>query len=230
MVILVLREVPIYERPREKALKEGVKSLSNVELMAIILRTGSKDENVMEVAKKIIYSNNNLASLGDLSVEDLITFKGIGKTKAITIVAMIELGIRIVEAKNEIIIYNSPEQIFNYYQPRLSKLPKENLYALYLNSKGFVIKEQLISQGTVSMSLLDGKDIFKWALKVSASAIILIHNHPSGDPTPSLEDLKSTKIFINQAKIMELVVLDHIIVGNTYYSMKTNSKFFKLFA
>lgn len=110
-----------------------------------------------------------------------------------------------------------------------SFIKKEHLYAIFLNTKGMIIQEKLITQGTISMSLLDGKDIIKWALKLSASAIILVHNHPSGDPSPSLADLKATSGFVNQAKVLELVVIDHIIIGNTYYSMKENSKIFRIF-
>ena len=101
------------------------------------------------------------------------------------------------------------------------------MYAIYLNTKGYVISEQLITQGTVSSSLIDGRDIIKWALKLSASAIILVHNHPSGDSTPSIQDMKVTNEIVKQAKIMDLVVLDHIIIGDTYFSMKENSLVFK---
>ncbi len=225
----MLKEVPSYDRPREKAIKYGVKSLSMVELMAIVLRTGSKDENVIELAKKIIYSCDEFRLLNDLSLNELTKIKGIGPTKAITILAAIEMGIRIIASKNEIVFYHNPKEIFDYYYPKVKLLTKEHLYALFLNTKGVLIKEQLITQGTISSSLFDGKDILKWALKLSASAIILVHNHPSGDPTPSMADLKATTGFVNQAKIMEIMVLDHIIIGNDFYSMKANTKIFKVF-
>ncbi len=225
----MLREVPSYDRPREKAFKYGIKSLSNIELLAIILRTGSKKENVLDLSKKIIYNLANITSLREATIEELTAIEGIGLTKAITILASIEFGLRILEDKNQIIYYSNPKQVFELFYPKLHGLNKEHLYAIFLNTKGNVLKEQLITQGTISSSLLDGKDIFKWALKLSATALILVHNHPSGDPTPSIADLKSTTSFVNQAKIMEIIVLDHIIIGDTYYSMKENSKIFKVF-
>lgn len=225
----MLKEVPSFDRPREKAIKYGVKSLSNIELLAIILRTGTKDENVLMLARKILYSLEKVSNLKNLSIEELIKIKGIGSTKAVTIIAAIELGIRILEEYNVVTYYKKPIEIFNYFYPKLRGQDKENLIALYLNTKGGIIKEKLISLGDISSSLFDSKDILKWALKYSASAIILIHNHPSGDPTPSIADLKATSNFLKQAKLLDIVVLDHIIIGETYYSMKENSKVFNLF-
>lgn len=225
----MLKEIPSYERPREKALKFGIDSLSTIELIAIILRTGSKDENVLETSKKILYSIDNLSRLREITISELTKIKGVGTTKAVTILASIELGLRILEVKNEITVYNSPGDVFNYFYPKLRSLNQEHLYAIYLNLKGVVIETKLITKGTISSSLIDGKAIIKWALKLSATAIILIHNHPSGDPTPSMADLKATTSFISQAKILEIVVLDHIIIGDTYYSMKKHTKIFKVF-
>ena len=223
----MLKEIPDYDRPREKALKYGINTLSNIELLAIILRTGSKGENVIDVAKNLLYSFKNLSSIAEATLKELTTIKGIGEIKAITLLASIELGLRIMDIKNEIIFYTNPQQVFDAFYPKVHLLKKEHLYAIF--SKGMIIQEKLITQGTISMSLLDGKDIIKWALKLSASAIILVHNHPSGDPSPSLADLKATSGFVNQAKVLELVVIDHIIIGNTYYSMKENSKIFRIF-
>ena len=223
----MLREVPFFDRPREKAIKYGIKTLSTVELIAIILRTGSKDEGVIELSKKLLYGLDSVSRLREMTLEELINIKGIGKTKAITLFASIELGLRILEDKNKLKTYSNPKQIFDYYSPMLKNTNKEYLYAIYLNTKGYVISEQLITQGTVSSSLMDGKDIIKWALKLSATAIILVHNHPSGDSTPSIQDMKVTTEIVKQAKLMDLIVLDHIIIGETYFSMKENSLVFK---
>ena len=225
----MLREIPSFDRPREKAMKYGIESLSNVELLAILLRTGTKSENVIEVAKKILYNYENLTALKELNYLELMKVNGIGSTKAITLLASIELGLRILEEEREIVVYNSPKQIFERFYPKLSGIQKEHLYALYLNTKGYVIKEQLITKGTVNSSILDGKDIIKWALRLSSSAVILIHNHPSGDPTPSHQDILSTQKFIKFARSMEIEVLDHIIIGDTYFSMKANDKNLKMF-
>ncbi len=229
MEAYVLKEVPYYERPREKALKYGFQSLSNSELIAILLRTGSKESNVLEVAQNIIYRIEKISNLKYLTLTELIAIKGIGKTKAITLLASIELGVRILRNENEIKVYATPRQVFDYLYPKVKLLNKECLYALYLNTKGALIKEVLITQGTINSSLVDGKDIFKWALKLSATAIILVHNHPSGDPTPSIQDLKATEKIVQMAKMMDVIILDHIIIGDDYYSMKEESKIFKVF-
>ena len=223
----MLKEVPFFDRPREKAIKYGIKTLSTVELIAIVLRTGSKEEGVIELSKRLLYGLDSLSRLREMTVEELVDLKGIGKTKAITLQASIELGLRILEEKNKLKTYANPKQIFNYYSPMLNNINKECLYAIYLNTKGYVINEQLITQGTISSSLIDGRDIIKWALKYSASAIILVHNHPSGDPTPSIQDMKVTAEIVKQAKLMDLIVLDHIIIGDNYFSMKENSLVFK---
>lgn len=223
----MLREVPIYERPREKAIENGINSLSNVELLAILLRTGSKNEDVMQLSKRILYNLDSISRLNEITIGELTSIKGIGKTKAITLLASIELGLRILENKRKLKIYKDPEQVFNYYYPLLRNLNQEHLYVIFLNAKGLVISEQLISKGTLSSSLIDGRDILKLSLKFSSSAIILVHNHPSGDSMPSVADIKATSKVINQAKLMDIVVLDHIIIGNDYFSMKENLSIFK---
>lgn len=225
----MLKEVPSYERPREKAMSSGVSSLSTAELIAIVLRTGSKEDNVLETARKILYSIDNISRLREITVNELTSIKGIGKTKAITLLASIELGIRILEEKNKIKYFSSPEDVFKFFYPKLRSVNQEHLYAIFLNLRGVIIDYKLITKGTISTSLLDGKDIIKWALKLSSTAVILVHNHPSGDPTPSMADLKSTSSFVSQAKVLEIVVLDHIIIGDTYYSMKQSTKLFKVF-
>lgn len=223
------KEVPYDERPREKAMKYGIQSLSNTEILAIILRTGSKEKNVLEVSQKLLYQIDKISNLKDITINELTNIKGIGKTKAITILASIELGMRIIRNDNELKTYTTPRQVFEYLYPKVKLLNKECLYALYLNTRGGLIQEVLIMQGTVNSSLVDGKDIFKWALKLSATAIILVHNHPSGDPTPSIQDIKSTEKLVQMSKMMDVIILDHIIIGNDYYSMKEESKVFKVF-
>ena len=213
----MLKEIPDYDRPREKALKYGINTLSNIELLAIILRTGSKEENVIDVAKNLLYSFKNLSSIAEATLKELTTIKGIGEIKAITLLASIELGLRIMDIKNEIIFYTNPQQVFDAFYPKVHLLKKEHLYAIFLNTKGMIIQEKLITQGTISMSLLDGKDIIKWALKLSASAIILVHNHPSGDPTPSREDMLTTKRILDAGALIGIDLLDHIIIGNHCY-------------
>ena len=147
----MLREVPFFDRPREKALKYGIKTLSTVELIAIMLRTGSKDEGVIDLSKRLLYGLDSLSRLREMTIEELVNLKGIGKTKAITLLASIELGLRILEDKNRVKAYSNPKQIFDYYSPLLKNINKECLYAIYLNTKGYVISEQLITQGTITL-------------------------------------------------------------------------------
>lgn len=223
---MMLKEVPIWERPREKALKEGIKSLSTTELLAIILRTGVKNTSVLTVSQQIITKLTNISDLNEITLDELMTIKGIGKTKAITILASIELGLRIVQSQSDTIFLNNPEAIFNYLKNEVRHLKQEQLIALYLNVKGALISRKTLFIGTINAIMTDSKEIFKWAYKHSASAIILVHNHPSGDPTPSLADQKMTENIIKQALSLGFIILDHIIIGKTYFSMKQKTNLF----
>ena len=226
---MLLKEIPIYERPREKAIKYGIETLSNSELIAILIRTGTKDENVLSLTNKIFKEIDSLSELKDLSVSELTKIKGIGETKAITILSAIELGIRILNERIDDIKFESSEKGYEYILPKVKNLKEEHLYGLYLNSKGTLIACKLLTKGNINSTIIDGKIVFKWAYKLSATAIILIHNHPSGDPTPSIQDLKYTETIIKQANLNGFILLDHIVVGQGYYSMKKESKLFKLF-
>ena len=226
---MLLKEIPIYERPREKAIKYGIETLSNSELIAILIRTGTKDENVLSLTNKIFKEIDSLSELKDLSVSELTKIKGIGETKAITILSAIELGIRILNERIDDIKFESSEKVYEYILPKVKNLKEEHLYGLYLNSKGTLIACKLLTKGNINSTIIDGKIVFKWAYKLSATAIILIHNHPSGDPTPSIQDLKYTETIIKQANLNGFILLDHIVVGQGYYSMKKESKLFKLF-
>lgn len=226
---MLLKELPIYERPRERAIKYGVDNLSNSELLAILLRTGNKDDNVIGLANTIFKDISTLHELRQLSVEELTKIKGIGPAKAITILASIELGLRIIKEQVDELKLTSSEEVYRYMLPRVKGKTEENLYALYLNTKGSLIACKHLTKGTISSTIIDGKLIFKWAYKLSATGIILIHNHPSGDPHPSMQDLKYTERIIKQAELTEFMIVDHIIIGNGYYSMKKESKIFKLF-
>ena len=225
----MLREVPTFEQPREKALKYGIKSLSNSELLAIILRTGTKDKNVLKLSHDLL---NNLSSLHDLleiSIPELTAFDGIGITKAITLLASIELGNRIVSESNNTKTIINAEDVYNTMKSKVQGLKEEVLYGIYLNSKSKIVAIKELTKGNLNSTIIDGKLVFKWAYKLSTPAIILVHNHPSGDPHPSIQDLKYTEIIIKQASIAGFVILDHIIIGTDYYSMKKNEKFFKMF-
>ena len=226
---MILKELPIYERPRERAIKYGIENLSNSELLAIMLRTGNKDENVIMLSNKIFKEISSLNELKQLSVDELTKIKGIGPTKAITILASIELGLRILKEQVDELKLSSAEEVYQYMYPRVNGKTEENLFALYLNAKGVLKACKLLTTGNVNSTIIDAKLIFKWAYKLSATGIILVHNHPSGDPTPSMQDLKYTERIIKQSSLTEFIIVDHIIIGNGYYSMKKNNKLFKVF-
>ena len=210
------------DRPREKLLKLGRHNLTDSELLAILIRTGTKDLTAVDVAKKILAScNNDITQLSKLSVSDLMrNHKGMGEVKAITIVAALELGRRRREAegmkKDKIA---SSRDAFEILHPRMSDLPHEEFVVLMLNRANEVIGKYDLSKGGIAGTVVDPKLIFKAALEHLACGIILSHNHPSGNPKPSPEDLKLTKKLKDAGTLMEIDVLDHIIVaGDGYFS------------
>ncbi|MFI5220009.1 MAG: DNA repair protein RadC [Bacteroidia bacterium] len=210
------------DRPREKLLKQGRHTLTDSELLAILVRTGTKNETAVDVAKNILSQcNNDLAELSKLSVSDLMKkSKGMGEVKAITIIAALELGRRRREAdglKRKSI--TTSKDAFEILHPHLSDLVHEEFFVLMLNRANDVIRKHEISKGGVAGTVVDPKLIFTAALEHRASNIILCHNHPSGHTKPSPEDIKLTKKLTEAGKMMEINVLDHIIIaGNSYYS------------
>ena len=224
---MILKEIPIYERPRERALDVGVENLSTTELLAIILRTGSKKYSVLETANQILSKSSKIQNLNFLSLEELVEIDGIGITKAITILSAIELGKRINQIEKNDISFFNPIEIYNYMKNELQSLTEERSYALYLNTKGKLIEKKLLTIGTINQTLIDSKIIFKWAYKLSASAFVLIHNHPSKDSTPSKQDLQITKEILKQSKTLGIFFIDHIIIGNDFYSMSQSTDIFE---
>ena len=209
------------DRPREKLLEKGKSSLSEAELLAILIGSGSRGESAVDLCKRILLdSSHNLVELGKLSVQDLMKFKGIGEAKAISIVAALELGRRRreVEAleKNKI---TSSNDVFELFHGDLSDLNTEEFWILLLNRANKVMKKVKISSGGVSGTVADTRVIFKNAIEHLSSSIILVHNHPSGNNKPSQTDITLTKKLVEAGKIMDISVLDHIIVAeNNYFS------------
>lgn len=224
---MILKEIPIYERPRERALDVGVENLSTTELLAIILRTGSKKYSVLETANQILSKSSKIQNLNFLSLEELVEIDGIGITKAITILSAIELGKRINQIEKNDISFFNPIEIYNYMKNEIQSLTEERSYALYLNTKGKLIEKKLLTIGTINQTLIDSKIIFKWAYKLSASAFVLIHNHPSKDSTPSKQDLQITREILKQSKTLGIFFIDHLIIGNDFYSMSQSTDIFE---
>jgi DNA repair protein RadC len=207
------------DRPREKMLQKGKQSLSDAELIAILLGSGSRDKSAVELAKEILlFSGNNLSKFGSCSYAELIKFKGIGEAKAITLLAALELGKRRkeVELPKKMKITQSKD-IFSFLSHRFLELKHEEFYILLLNRANEIIHTEQVSKGGVSGTVVDGKIIFKIALDHLASSIILCHNHPSGQLKPSNADLQLTSKMVEFGKMIDLPVLDHLIFTDNGY-------------
>lgn len=213
------------DRPREKLLEKGKKTLTDAELMAILIGSGNRNETAVSLCKRILASvNNNLNEVSRLSVSQLTKFKGIGEAKAISIVAGLELGRRqqLQETPVQPVIKSSND-VFLYMQPLLGDLNHEEFWVLFLNNSNKVLQRKMMSSGGQTGTLIDSRLIFKAALEFSAVAIILVHNHPSGKLIPSEADHKMTKDIVEGGKTLSIKVLDHLIVTEKdYYSFADN--------
>lgn len=218
-----IKELPITERPREKLYTHGPGALSNEELIAIIIRTGNKNDSAIDLARKILSKDNRgLVHLRDTTLQSLMETKGIGECKSAQILAAIELGKRInyKDALDKVKI-TDPLTIANLYMDEMRYLQKEHFRILLLDTKNQIIVTEEISVGTLNASIVHPRDVFKAAIKRNANSIILIHNHPSGDPTPSNEDINITNRLIDAGNLIGIKVLDHLIIGdNRYISFK----------
>ncbi len=217
-----IKDLPDSSKPRERFLKHGPEALSDAELFAIILRTGLVGENVMEMANRLI-SKFGLVNLFDCSLKELQEIKGIGPSKAMQLLAIAELGKRYDQEKNSIKKITCAEDVFKLFHKRLKDKKQEHFYVLMLSTKNHIIGEQLISKGILDASILHAREVFKLAIKNGTSRIILVHNHPSGDPTPSKEDLEITEKLMKVGEELGIKVLDHVIIGREeFWSWKEN--------
>ena len=221
-----IKNWPELERPREKLIKKGPEYLSDCELLAIILRTGvgnSKEKfSALDLAKKIMADCVSLKNLLELSISEFLEINGIGRAKAAQVMAALELGKRAVSEKNgNNVSFRCSEEVANYYIPLLKDLKKEQFRVLLLDIKNKVIKEVLISQGSLTSSIVHPREVIKPVIKDSAASVIFIHNHPSGDPEPSIDDIEITNRLCKSCSILGISVLDHIIVAEGgYFSFK----------
>lgn len=207
------------DRPREKLLQKGRSSLSDAELLAILIGSGSRNETAVDLCKKILSQcSNNLSELGKLSVKQLMNFKGIGEAKALTIVAAMELGRRrrseeALEKKK----ISSSSSVFELMQPEIGELPHEEFWIIYLNNSNKVIEKFPLSKGGITGTLVDVRLALKKALELGATALILTHNHPSGNLNPSTSDKQLTQKLKTAGESLDIKVLDHIIVTEKSY-------------
>ncbi|WP_406566415.1 RadC family protein [Jeotgalibacillus aurantiacus] len=215
---LMIRDFKDEDRPRERLKMQGPQSLSNQELIAILLRTGSKQESVLTLANKLLHEFNGLRSLKEASFEEITTLKGIGDAKAIQILAAVEIGRRIANITFEDrFTIRSPEDGASMLMNEMRFLTQEHFVALYLNTKNQVIHQQTIFIGSLNASIVHPREVFKEAFKRSAASIICAHNHPSGDPSPSKEDIDVTRRLVECGKMIGIEVLDHLIIGEKKY-------------
>jgi len=219
---LTLRDVPKEERPRERMLQYGAKALSNAELLAILLRTGTVSETAVSLAQRLLRECGSLRQLAELSLDQFLRIKGIGEAKALQVMAGIELGRRISRsAAGEKAAIRSPRDAAAYLMEDLRYLKKEHFVCLFLNTKNQVIGEETLSIGSLNASIVHPREVFLAAIRRSSAAIICAHNHPSGDPTPSAEDIEITRRLKEAGQIIGIEVLDHLIIGDgNFVSLK----------
>lgn len=218
---ITIKSWALEDRPREKLLDKGRHLLSEAELIAILIGSGSKNESAVELAKRILVNvNNNLNELGKLTVSELMKFKGIGEAKAISIIAALELGRRRKESellKRDKV--TSSREAYDIMKSHFMDLPHEEFWVLMLNRANLLVKKELISKGGIAGTVVDAKIIFKTAVDNYASSIIVCHNHPSGNIHPSDADIRLTRTLHEAGKIMEIPLLDHLIIAEkNYYS------------
>lgn len=219
---LMLRDLPQDERPRERMMHVGAGALSDSELLAILLRTGTKHESALMLAQRMLSKIGGLHKLADLSVTELTQIRGIGPAKALQLQAGLELGRRIAKTKlHSSSFIRRPEDAAELVMESMRHLRKEHFVCLFLNTKNRVLAQETVSIGTLDASLVHPREVFRAAMLHSAASILCVHNHPSGDPTPSREDVDITKRLMEVGEVMGIQILDHIVIGdNQYVSLK----------
>ncbi len=217
---MIVKEMPENERPREKALKYGIQSLSNRELLAILIRTGYQGNSSLKIADNILWTCNGVGNLSKMNINDFLNIKGIKKVKAIELLSCIEIARRIAyEESLDVDVIENPTNLINWLNREIGSDLQENFLVVYLDIKNRIITHRILFKGTLDQSLVSPREIFKEALLLSSSRIMLVHNHPSGETTPSEADILITQRIVDAGKLMGVSVLDHIIVGsNKYFS------------
>jgi DNA repair protein RadC len=216
-----IKEWPEGERPRERLLKYGAGNLSDAQLLAIMLRTGGGGRTAVGLAMDILNSFGNLRKIGNASLNELASFKGVGNAKAAQVMAAFELGRRLLgENREKCPVFSSGRDVYLYYRQFFDNRKKEIFHSALLDAKNRMFRDCRVSEGTLTNSLIHPREVFRDAIKESAASVIFVHNHPSGDPSPSREDIAITERLADVGKIVGIKVLDHVIIGDgTYTSM-----------
>ena len=223
---MIIKEMAELEKPRERLLNNGKENLSNEEIIAIVLRTGTKEISSKMLATKILSKFKNISELRNANISNLTTIKGMGKIKSIELIAAIELGKRVYETIPNIYKkYENVNKIYEGFKDLIKDEKQENFYALYFDTKQNLINYKLLFKGTLNVTTVHPRDIFKEAFLLNAASFIIIHNHPSGDPLPSKPDVDLTNQINTISKIMGINFLDHIIIGqDKYFSFYEESR------
>jgi DNA repair protein RadC len=209
-----LKDQPVSERPRERLIARGPEALTHAELIAILLRTGLKGANVVEVGRRLLKNYGSLHALARASVDELKSEPGVGPDKAATLVAAFALARRMeAEKRDESPVLDNPAAVVNYLRETNRVKSVEEFHVLFLNTRKRLIRMEKISDGLLDTVLVHPRDVFKKAIAANAAAIVLVHNHPSGDPTPSEADVKVTRDLIRAGQLLKIEVVDHIICG-----------------
>lgn len=218
--IVTIKEWPEDDRPREKLIKCGTSVLSDAELLAILLRTGdaATGRNALDIARDLLKRFGGLRNVAGREVRELCEVSGIGPVKAAQVKAAVEVGRRLEGPDVDRVAFGSSTDVANYFLPRLRDLKKEVFKVLLLDARNKLIKEVTISEGSLTASIVHPREVFKPAILESAAAVIFVHNHPSGDPTPSQDDLKITAQLVEAGRMIDIRVLDHIIVGHRTFT------------
>lgn len=216
-----IQDIPEEERPRERLIRNGPESLSNAELLGIILRTGSREENVVNLCSRIL-TEYSIKQLSLANISRLMQVHGVGKAKAAQIAAVFELARRletfVEEPKRKVC---SPKDVYTLMYPKMREQKKEKFITLCLDTKNRILREEVVSVGSLNASIVHPREVFKSALMESSASVIMVHNHPSGDPSPSREDIMVTEKMVEGGKLLGIDVLDHIIIGEgRYVSLK----------
>lgn len=226
-----VKDLPELERPRERLLQVGVENLSNEELLSVILKSGTKNKSVKEMSLEILKDFNGIANFQTVTKEKLQQIKGIGLAQALTLLSVVELGRRIYQNQKPFLKLSlrSAGDIYQYMKYELKDKKQEYFYCLYVNTKKELIERKLLFMGTLNRSIVHPREVFKHAYLCSASGIICIHNHPSGDITPSKEDIHLTNSLVELGKVNGIPILDHIIIGeDQYYSFYEDGQIMNL--
>lgn len=218
-----LKNYPLEERPREKAFHHGIESLNNIELLALVLRTGNKQELAIELAQRVINEIGGFRYLHDINYYQLIQIKGIKQAKAIEVLAIIEIAKRLDKQPVAMSAIKEPRDGYELLKNQLMFEQQEKVIVLCLNSRLEVIKEKTVFIGGNNISIISGRELFKEALICGSNRVMVVHNHPSGNPEPSIEDIEATERLYSMAKELDIDVVDHLIIGRSrFYSFASN--------